>query len=1453
MRITPYLTLLLFLFIYNFAITQTSNINSGCAPLTVVFSSPTTSSTYYWDFKDGATANISNPTNTFTTPGTYAVDFKESTTGPIIGSITITVYNSPLPIITTASTLQGCTPLPVSLHMSAQAQAGITITGYSWAMGDGTGFTTQDVNYNYSVPGVYDVTCQIITNYPSCNTALIFDNYISTSNPTALFTTNPNPAIACSPPLNVNFTNTSVSSIPLTYSWLFGNGSNSTLQSPPQQTYTSEGQFIAQLTITDTNNCTKIVSHSISIGNPVASFSFPDTVCLNVLTPLINNSSGVMYWQFDAGTSLTTSNQINPNISFSTGGIHSIHLTVSSPNGLCTDDTIVSVFVEDPNTTITSTPTYSCSEPRLFQFNVSPLITGANYTWTFGDDSTSTLPNPSHLYDLEDTTYAKRGEKFLSTFLHVVTPAGCIFNGSIVDTIHLVFARFMPNMINGCAPLTVTFSDSSYSNENLVSYLYSYGDGINTTYTNDSPNTHVFNLPGTYNVVMRATNSAGCFDVSDTIQIEVGSVIPLDFTMNNTSICPGDSVFFTNISNTTLIDSWNYSSDGELLSKCYGEDNPTFIFNDTVGFFNITLSGYYNGCLSSVTKSNVLEVKGPIAKFNFSYDCDQPLDLNLINQSMGTVNSSWTLGDGQTSNSNGTFTHSYLASADYNIHLIASNPSTGCPDSFDDYTFPIRQIQANFETDTNYCGNVPVILNGASSVDVHSSCFNGYTWLFSDPETRPYSSSDPNPPLEINNSGIQTVSLVVMDINGCTDTLTHQINIFNNTPSFTISDQTICLPDTISFISTSTSDTTITNWNWTFGDTYSSNLESPTHTYLNSSQTSFSVKLTVTNALGCVTPLTKTITVYKPTSTFTTTPSSNICLSNAIQFNASDYTAQGSQLIFDWDFGDGLNGNSNPVSHTYLNSGTYTSYLHYTEQSSGCKDSILKTINVQDYPTAVINTSVDALPALCAPQLINFTSNSTASTPIVSTQWTFSSGEQSTSLSPTFTFPKGDYTSQLIVTTSYGCSDTILKNFSVFGPEGDFTLAPNTICLGDQILFNLIDTADVVEYKWDFGDGEFTLNTSPTSHQYNFIPPQGQTVAKLIMYAENGACPTTQEKTVFIHEVKALFERNNELDTLLCFGDILTINNVSLNSDQFNWDFGDGTTGTNGLGIFTHSYTLFDTIPIQLIVKNLQYGCTDTIIKEVIFSPLPEVIAIGDTVCENNLAQLNVLDYNPNYTYSWGPSTSLSNPAIYNPTTIGIETELYTVTVYNPATTCSNTDHDSIFVLHPIDDINFDTTIVIGDVISLPISNLNGLINFTWTNSEGLSCINCSYPTVNPLDEITYNVVMEDILGCFSAEGIFHISIYPETFVELPTTFTPNGDGINDIIFVKGWGIKDLLYFQVYDRWGELIFESTELSIGWDGYYKGLLQNNGTYVYKVKVLTYRNEEIEKNGHINLMR
>ena len=121
------------------------------------------------------------------------------------------------------------------------------------------------------------------------------------------------------------------------------------------------------------------------------------------------------------------------------------------------------------------------------------------------------------------------------------------------------------------------------------------------------------------------------------------------------------------------------------------------------------------------------------------------------------------------------------------------------------------------------------------------------------------------------------------------------------------------------------------------------------------------------------------------------------------------------------------------------------------------------------------------------------------------------------------------------------------------------------------------------------------------------------------------------------------------------------------------------------------------------------------------------------------------------------------------------------------------------------------------------------------------------------MDSILYEVAYSDSLGCFPKINEYNICVEDKYTVDVPSAFTPDGSGDNDIVYVKGHGIKELIYFRIYNRWGELVFETDEMSQGWDGVYKGNAQGIETFVYQAKVKFFNDRFGEKGGDITLIR
>ena len=164
-----------------------------------------------------------------------------------------------------------------------------------------------------------------------------------------------------------------------------------------------------------------------------------------------------------------------------------------------------------------------------------------------------------------------------------------------------------------------------------------------------------------------------------------------------------------------------------------------------------------------------------------------------------------------------------------------------------------------------------------------------------------------------------------------------------------------------------------------------------------------------------------------------------------------------------------------------------------------------------------------------------------------------------------------------------------------------------------------------------------------------------------------------------------------------------------------------------------------------------------------------------------------------------------------------------------------------------------DTTIIRGDSVELHASVETDVTGYKWSPTDSLQCITCKSPYARPFYSTVYTATVEDPNGCFVEKDEARIEVVDKFKIALPEAFTPNGDGINDKIFVKGWGIDNLITFKVYNRWGELVFQTDDIEEGWNGIYKNQPQNPGAYSYYVKAESYTGEVASRKGMFNLIR
>ncbi|HEU5166535.1 MAG TPA: T9SS type B sorting domain-containing protein, partial [Chitinophagaceae bacterium] len=276
------------------------------------------------------------------------------------------------------------------------------------------------------------------------------------------------------------------------------------------------------------------------------------------------------------------------------------------------------------------------------------------------------------------------------------------------------------------------------------------------------------------------------------------------------------------------------------------------------------------------------------------------------------------------------------------------------------------------------------------------------------------------------------------------------------------------------------------------------------------------------------------------------------------------------------------------------------------------------------------------------------------------------------------------------------------------------------------------------------------------------------------------------------------------------------------------------------------------TTTYQLTAKIGKCSATDDV--TVFPVPYPIVNAGPDvSICYNTSVQLNASIVANSF--FWRPQGSLSDPNILNPIAHPASTTKYILTATD-ILGCPKPSYDTVIVtvLPKVKaSAGRDTMIVFGQPLQL---NASGGENYLWTPPSYLNNTAISNPLAKineTIDSIRYKVYVTDLLGCLDSASIL-VKIFrtnPQIFV--PTGFTPNGDGLNDVLKPIAVGVKRIDYFRVYNRWGQLVFSTTVNGLGWNGEIGGKPQTTNTFVWLVKAVDYTGKAIFQKGTSTLIR
>ena len=517
--------------------------------------------------------------------------------------------------------------------------------------------------------------------------------------------------------------------------------------------------------------------------------------------------------------------------------------------------------------------------------------------------------------------------------------------------------------------------------------------------------------------------------------------------------------------------------------------------------------------------------------------------------------------------------------------------------------------------------------------------------------------------------------------------------------------------------------------------------------------------------------------------------------------------------------------------------------------NSNCNNAVFK----MDFNLPIVVADFDTPPIGCEPFTYTF-NNTSVSQNFTSYYWDFGdSSASSTTLNPTHTYTSsGTYTVTLIVSDTATCNfgDTISKLITILG-DTTYSLSDIAICPGQTEQIGLLPNPDTsIVYEWILGANSLTDSTVSNP----FTSPISTTNYTLLIHS--GVCTDTVNQTVLVN--LPLLSVSN--DTVLCNGS----NSTTLFANSFGtsttyiWSSNNHFSDTLNTNITSDSLNVSPTIPSTYYVQISNNGCTlgDSIFVNLASSQielLPNLI-----ICEGDTVTLDVTNLNPSDTlsYDWsndldiisGDSTDVIVVAPIMDTWFYIESENSAGCLLTDSVliTVSNLPSTSVFATADYD------TIPTG--VSVGLHATPGGYSYSWSPASSLNDANSQDPIATPSGTTTYYVTITD--GPCSKQDSITIVVadivcgQPDVYV--PNAFTPDGNGNNDVVRVRGNNIKELI-FRIYDRWGELVFETTNQAIGWDGSYKNRPGDPAVYVYYLDIICIDDEAYFEKGNITLIR
>ncbi|MES2140481.1 MAG: PKD-like domain-containing protein [Bacteroidota bacterium] len=1136
----------------------------------------------------------------------------------------------------------------------------------------------------------------------------------------------------------------------------------------------------------------------------------------------------------------------------------------------------------------------------------NPNTTGESIAVQSGSALTNTITNNSAL--VQTVVY---------TVTPTSTPQGCIGTPQTVTvTVNPPPTMTSPSTATICNGGTVSIPLTSNwpSTYTWVAADNSNTAGESTTIQSGSPlsNTITNNTSSVQTVVYTVTPTStpeGCTGTPQSVTVSVMPT-PTMTSVSSATICSGGTVSIPLTSSLTSTYSWfasdNLNTIGESTTAQTGSPLTNTITNNTASIqtvtYTVTPTSAPDGCVGTPQTLTVTVNPSPSMTSPGSATICSGGILSIVLTSNNASTFSWiALGN---PNTNGESTTAQVGSP-INDSIFNNTTSvqtityTVTPTSSPEGCLGNPQtltVTANPAANMTNPDSATICTGGTLNIPLTSNYPSPYTWIATDNlnttgESITIQAGSPlNNTITNNSTSIQFVNYIVTPtfFNGLCPGIP-QLLAVTIIPTPTITNPvvaTVCSGGTLSIVLTSNVNST---YSWiaadnpnTTGESITTQTGSPlSNVLINNTALVETVVYTVTPTSspdGCLgTPQNITVTV-NPAPSMTSPPSATICSGDSVSIaltsnNASTYTWIASN-----------NPNTTGES-TASQTGSPLSDLIIS--STAVVETVVYTVTPTSSPEGcvgapqTVTVSVNPASNMTSPNSATICNGGTVSIPLTSTlassySWVAADNVNTTGESTT---PQtGGPLTDLITNTSVsiqsviytvtptsildGCPGipqtvtvTVIPTPTITSPVADSICSDGTV--------NIPLTSNVPSiYSWVATDNVNTTGesiTSQTGSPLNNTLTNNTTSVQNVIYtvtptsSPDGCAGTPQIVTITVF---GDFTADFDFVKTPCTNQLTFYDSSAVAPFSWLWYFDDGDSSIIQNPI--HTYVSTGTYDIQLIASTIN-GCKDTVVVQANLAPLiPVLVSPNDTICVGNSMQLLA---SGGISYTWSPSIGLSNDVIADPIANPDTTTTYTVSIVTVdvfGDTCVQNQTTTVHVTDPalysIAATTDSDTIVQGQSTTIHAIT-DPSLTVIWLPSISLNNSGSFNPIATPQSTTTYTVSILDSDGCPKTASVTIYVMSKECDVAnvfVPNTFTPNGDGNNDVLYVRGKEIKEL-YFAVYNRRGELIFETTDKNKGWNGTYNGAKSDPDVFAWYLRAKCFNEDELVNKGNVTLIR